>query len=62
MNFDFMSKDNLQYEFNCRIVRFKFSDNTYECIITDLDRGKFSIKNTKKLYNKHWALKHHLEK
>lgn len=45
--FDFMSKDNPWYEFNCRIVRFKITDDTYECIITNLDRNEFSIDDIK---------------
>ncbi len=54
--FDFMSKDNPWYEFNCRIVRFKITDDTYECIITNLDRNEFSIDDIKGLYNKRWGI------
>lgn len=56
MNFDFMSKDNPWYAFNCRVVRFKISDDTYECIITNLDRELFSIDDIKDLYNKRWGI------
>lgn len=56
VNFDFMSKENPWYKFNCRIVKFKISDGTYECIITNLDRDEFSIEDIKELYNKRWGI------
>lgn len=56
MRFDFMSKENPWYEFNCRVVRFKITDDTYECIITNLDREEFSIDDIKYLYNKRWGI------
>lgn len=56
MRFDFMSKENPWYEFNSRVVRFKISDDTYECIITNLDREVFSIDDIKELYNKRWGV------
>ena len=54
--FDYMDKDNPFYEFNCRIVRFKITDDTYECIITNLDREEFPIDEIKKLYNMRWGI------
>lgn len=56
MRFDFMSKENPWHEFNCRIVRFKITDDTYECIITNLDRDEFSADEIKDLYNKRWGI------
>ena len=56
MRFDFMTKENPWYEFNCRIVRFKITDDAYECIITNLDRNEFSIEDIKDLYNKRWGV------
>jgi len=56
MRFDYMSKDNPWYEFNCRVVRFKISKDTYECIITNLDKDEFSIEEIKELYNKRWGI------
>ena len=41
MRFDFMSKQNPWYEFNCRVVRFKITENTYETVITNLSREEF---------------------
>lgn len=54
--FDFMSKENPWYEFNCRIVRFKITDDIYETVITNLDRKEFSMDNIKDLYNKRWGI------
>ena len=56
MRFDYMSKEDQWYEFNCRIVRFKITEDTYECIITNLDRDEFPIEEIKKLYNKRWGI------
>ena len=52
MRFYFMSKENPWNEFNCRIVRFKIIYDTYEYIITNLDRNEFSANEMKDLYNK----------
>lgn len=54
--FDYMDKDHPFYEFNCRIVRFKITDDTYECIITNLDREEFPAEEIKKLYNMRWGI------
>lgn len=56
MRFDYVSKENPWYEFKCRIVRFKITEDTYECIITNLDREEFSIEDIKNLYNKRWGI------
>lgn len=56
MRFDYMTKEDPWYEFNCRIVRFKITEDTYECIITNLDRDEFSMKDIKELYNKRWGI------
>ena len=56
MRFDFMSKEDPWHEFNCRIVRFKISDDVYETIITNLDRDEFSIEDIKELYFKRWGI------
>ena len=56
MRFDFMTKENPWYEFNCRIIRFKITDDAYECIITNLDRNEFSMEDIKELYNKRWGV------
>ena len=39
-----------------RIVRFKLSDNSYETIITNLDRFSFSSHKLKELYHLRWGI------
>ena len=56
MRFDYMFKDNPWFEFHCRIVIFKITDDTYECIITHLDRNKFPVEDIQYLYNKRWGI------
>ena len=54
--FDYMNKENPFYDFNCRIVRFKISEDGYETIITNLDRNEFNPDEIKKLYNMRWSI------
>lgn len=56
MRFDYLPKEDPWYEFNCTIVRFKITDDTYECIITNLDRDEFPMEVIKELYNKRWGI------
>ena len=37
------------FDFECRVVRFKISDDTYESIITNLDESEFNIQDIKEL-------------
>jgi len=54
--FDYLSKDKPFYDFQCRTVRIKITEDTYECIITSLDRDEFSMEDIKELYNKRWGI------
>lgn len=54
--FDYMDKENPYYEMNLRVVRFKMTDDTYECIITNLDRSLFSANDIKDLYHMRWGI------
>lgn len=54
--FDFINRNNPTHEMNIRIVRFKISDSTYECIATNLDRNEFDSKEIKKLYGMRWDI------
>ncbi len=55
--FDYFDDDlNIAYEFHSRIVRFKISEETYECIMTNLDRNEFSSEEIKELYHKRWGI------
>ena len=55
MRFDFMSKQNPWYEFNCRVVRFKITENTYETAITNLSREEFLMEEISEIYDMRWG-------
>ena len=38
-----------------RVVRFKITDDTYECLITNLDESEFSAQDLKALYHYRWS-------
>lgn len=44
------------YPINMRIVRFKLSDNSYECLVTNLSRKAFSPEKLKELYYRRWGI------
>lgn len=44
------------YELNFRVVRFQISDDTYETILTNLDRAKYPPDKIKKLYALRWGI------
>jgi hypothetical protein len=54
--FDYMDKENPYYEMDLRVVRFKITDTTYECIITNLDRTLFPVGVIKELYHLRWSI------
>lgn len=54
--FDYLSKEKTFYDFQCRIARIKITENTYECIVINLDRDEFSMEDIKELYNKRWGI------
>ena len=56
------------FDFECRVARFKISDDTYESVITNLDESEFNIQDIKELYHLRWEietsyreLKYHLD-
>lgn len=51
--FDFLNEDTHFYDTTWRIVRFKVEDS-YEVIITNLDRDLFNIEDIKNLYGLRW--------
>jgi len=55
-NFDFMDNNNKFYPIKFRILRFKISENSYESIITNLDRSSFSPDQIKHLYQLRWGI------
>ena len=44
------------YNLKFRAVRFKITDDTYECLITNLPRDTFPINVMKELYHKRWSI------
>lgn len=56
MTFDYFKDKHSTYDLKCRVVRFQISDNTYEAIVTNLDRDEFSSDEIKKLYNLRWGI------
>ena len=55
--FDYLDlHKNKFYEMSMRIVRFPISENSYECIITNLPQEEFSSDEMKMLYQKRWGI------
>lgn len=55
--FDYLAlHTNKFYDLRMRIVRFSITEDTYECIITNLPSNKFNIEEIKKLYAKRWGI------
>ena len=42
------------YVLPLRVIRFKLTDATYECLITNLDRDEFPFEVMKELYHLRW--------
>lgn len=56
-SFDYIEYGSLDtYSLSFRIVRFPLSDNTYECIVTNLPEDEFPIEEIKKLYYRRWGI------
>lgn len=56
IDFDYISKENPEYQMQLRVVRFKISEDTYENIITNLPEDEFSPDEIKYLYNLRWGI------
>ena len=55
VNFRYLDFDHETYELKFRVVRFKITDDTYECLVTNLPRGEFSPSDLKELYHLRWS-------
>ena len=53
--FDFLDDADF-YPITFRVTRFKLESNSYECIITNLDRDEFSVEEIKELYHLRWGI------
>lgn len=55
--FDYLEYGSDQtYDLSFRVVRFLLSENTYECLVTNLPREEFSITELKILYFARWSI------
>lgn len=55
--FDYLpiqSKDT--YTIRCRIARFSIEDDSYEMLVTNLERSEFSAKDLKEIYHLRWGI------
>lgn len=56
-NFDFLlPEDKGTYPLNFRIVRFPIGENSYEVLVTNLDKSEFSIDDLKEMYHMRWGI------
>lgn len=56
-SFDYIEYGSLDtYKLTFRIVRLKLSDNSYECLVTNLPEDEFNIDNLKDLYYRRWSI------
>ena len=61
-NFDYLPKKNRKYDkavfyqLPFRIVRFKISNNSYETVVTNLDKEQFPSVELKKIYAMRWGI------
>ena len=56
IRFDYLDNNVSYYQFKCKIVRIKISDDNYECIATNLERDEFPLEEIKKLYTMRWGI------
>lgn len=55
--FDYLPrKSDKTYELSFRIIRFPIGSNSYEIIITNLDRNIFDVKKIKEIYQLRWGI------
>jgi hypothetical protein len=53
--FDYIDFQNEYYEMNLRIVRFKITEDTYECLLTNLTEEEMSFNEFKEIYHLRWS-------
>ena len=55
--FDYLDlTEHIFYHMNLRVLRFKISEEDYECILTNLSQNEFSANEIKKLYAMRWGI------
>lgn len=55
VSFRYLDFEHEEYELTFRVVRFKITDDTYECLATNLPREEFSPSDLKELYHLRWS-------
>lgn len=56
-SFDYIDLDkNLYYKMDFRVLRFPISEDSYECVITNLPSTDFNVEEIKKLYSMRWGI------
>ena len=53
--FDYFD-ENHEYKLNFRVIRVQLGNGTYECIVTNLDEGEFTMQEIKELYHLRWHI------
>lgn len=52
--FEYIDFENESYEMDLRAVRFKITEDTYECLITNLSEEEMSFEEFKEIYHCRW--------
>lgn len=55
-DFEYLKIEGDYYDIPLRITRFKITDTTYECLVTNLDRNEFPFEMMKEIYHKRWSI------
>ena len=53
--FSYLDEEHEYYQLEIRVVRFKITNDTYECLITNLEENEFSLHDLKELYHLRWS-------
>lgn len=57
LSFDYLENGSLDsYDLSFRVLRFPLSENSYECIITNLPSDEFPIDRVKEIYFSRWGI------
>ena len=54
--FDYLPYDQDYYEMNLRVIRFKITEDTYECLVTNLTEDEMRFEEFKEIYHLRWEI------
>lgn len=54
--FDYLPYDQDYYEMDLRVIRFKITEDTYECLITNLTEDEMKFEEFKEIYHLRWEI------